>query len=202
MMCDKLNLSALTDMPHGYAARYLREDEIDLWKRIHFDDEQTADKYFGYMSEWFERVYAPNGDLFFKTCLVAADKSDTPVGTCFTWKLHDKFTTVHWYKVVKSYEGKGIGRALLSEVMRELSPEDFPVFLHTQTGSFRAIKLYSDFGFKLLRDESIGQRSNDLERGLPILKANMPPKDYAGLKYCHASQDFLEWIAEHSTNDF
>ena len=202
MMCDKLNESAFSDMPNGYSIRYLRENELDLWKRIHFDDDETADKYFGYMTEWFNRVYAPKSNLFFKTCLVAADGNDVPVGTCFTWKLADKFTTVHWYKVVKSHEGQGIGRALLSAAMRKLSDEDFPVFLHTQTGSFKAIKLYSDFGFKLLKDKTIGQRPNDLEQGLPILKKAMPYKYFNDLKQRNAPQDFLDFSAEHKSNDF
>ena len=54
--------------------------------------------------------------------------------------------------MLNEYEGKGIGRALLSYVMQSLPQNEYPVFLHTHPASFRAIKLYSDMGFKLLTD--------------------------------------------------
>jgi ribosomal protein S18 acetylase RimI-like enzyme len=201
MMCDEPNRSALSELPEGYSLRLIRADELAFWKRMPFDDKETPE-HLTFMDEYFERVYAPKGDLFYKTCLFTVNNADKPVGTFFAWKLYGKFTTLHWFKVLPSYENRGIGRALLSAVMKPLSPEDYPVYLHTQVGSFRAIKLYSDFGFKLLKDERIGHRQNDFEQCLPILERLMPPKDFANLRFGFANQDFLEAVANHETNDF
>jgi hypothetical protein len=103
---------------------------------------------------------------------------------------------------VKEYENNGIGRALLSAVMRTLTPSDYPVYLHTQVGSYRAIKLYSDFGFKILKDNPVGLRQNDLSTAIPHLKARMPTTAFNGLEFCFAEQQFLIRAANSSTNDF
>ena len=202
MMCDKLNASALSEMPSGFAVRHPRESELDVWKRMPFDDGETADQYSGYMTEYFDRVYSPKGDLFYKTCVFVVDENDMPIGTGFTWKLYERFTTVHWFKTIKAYENKGIGRALISIVMRKLQTGEYPVYLHTQVGSYRAIKLYSDFGFKLLTDSDVGLRHNDFRVGLPVLMNLMPQADFKNLRFGKASQDFLDCVASQTTNDF
>lgn len=192
MMCESLNEAALTKLPEGYHIRPCREDELDLWKAFPFDSEGDAREYRAYMDGFFDRVYAPEGDLFFRSCLFACDSDDRPVGTCFSWKVFGCATTIHWFKVRKECESKGIGRALLSEVMRGLSREDYPVFLHTQPSSFRAIKLYGDFGFQLLTDERVGHRTNDLGLALPHLERHMPEQFFRSLRFAAAPEWFLE----------
>ncbi|MGI6372088.1 MAG: GNAT family N-acetyltransferase [Caldicoprobacterales bacterium] len=80
-------------------------------------------------------------DLFFEKCLFVCDNKDIPVGTCFAWKAYDRITTIHWFKVIKEYEGLGIGRALLSIVMQSIPKEEYPVFLHTQPAKFSGNKI-------------------------------------------------------------
>ncbi|MCM3626790.1 GNAT family N-acetyltransferase [Paenibacillus glycanilyticus] len=154
------------------------------------------------MESFFQNVYAPKEALFYEKCLFVCDSQDRPVATCFAWKAYDRITTIHWYKVLKSCEGNGIGRALLSAVMQSLSKDDYPVFLHTQPGSYRAIKLYSDFGFCLLSDPVIGNRTNDLEECLPILRQYMPLQAYQALKITEAPAFFLEAVNSSSNVEF
>lgn len=192
MMCPRLNESALSDIPDGYHIRTCRREELDLWKAIHFDDETAAREQYPYMTRYFETVYEPAGEKFWNCCLFLCDADDRPVGTCFSWKAYERATTIHWYKVRKECEGNGLGRALLSEVMRKLEMSDYPVFLHTHPGCFRAIKLYTDFGFALLRDPVIGYRTNDLDVSLPYLREMMHAKAYDALKFADAPTWFLE----------
>jgi ribosomal protein S18 acetylase RimI-like enzyme len=201
MMCERLNRAALRDLPDGYSLRNPRKNELDFWKRMHFDGKETAE-HLTYMDEYFSRVYAPKGKLFFEACLFAVTRKDESVGTCFAWKLYDRFTTLHWFKVLPQYEGKGIGRALLSAVIESSPPENYPVYLHTQVGSFRAIKLYSDFGFEILQDKVVGRRRNDIDECLPILKRLMPPDAFSDLKFGNAHHGFLESVAARDTSDF
>ena len=192
MMCESLNESALSEIPHGYHIRCCHEDELILWKTIHFDTAEDAAENIDYMHGFFNRVYAPEGDLFFRTCLFICDENDHPIGACHAWKVFGCATTIHWFKIVREHEGKGLGRALLSEVLRRLEPEDFPVFLHTQPASYRAIKLYSDFGFSLIKSNCVGHRSNDLESALPHLKRIMPKNVFESLRYTKAPGWFLD----------
>lgn len=202
MMCEKLNRDALRPLPEGYHMRYGREDELDIWKAMHFDDPAVAREYHGYMGKYFDAVYAPKGDLFFRRCLYVCDKNDVPVGTCFVWKAYDRVNTIHWYKVLLPYENRGIGRALLSETMKDLDDSDYPVYLHTQPSSYRAIKLYSDFGFAFVTDPVVGHRENHLQQCLPILKEYMPEKDFENLRFAPAGKDFLDAAASSDVEQF
>lgn len=193
MMCPRLNTAALSEIPDGYHIRTCRRDELDIWKTIHFDDAETAQNQKPYMTRYFETVYEPAGDAFWDRCLfLCTDEDDTPIGTCFAWQAYGRVMTIHWFKIRKAYEGRGLGRALLSAVMRQLAPSDYPVFLHTHPGSFRAIKLYTDFGFALLTDEKIGFRANDLGDALPFLGRMMPGGAYDALRFAAAPDFFLE----------
>ncbi|SEN97774.1 GNAT family N-acetyltransferase [Paenibacillus sp. OV219] len=202
MMCSSLIPSAIQEVPQGFHVRTCRKDELDVWKTIHFDDPETARNYGEFMTNYFHDVYAQEGELFFDKCLFICNDEDAPVGTCFIWKAYGQINTLHWLKVLKSSEGKGLGRALISEVMKELGEEDYPVYLHTHPSSYRAIKLYSDFGFALLSDPVIGSRKNDLEESLPILQDHMPAEDYKNLQICQAPEEFLEAVRSSAINQF
>lgn len=202
MMCESLNESALTVLPACYHIRTCRKDELEIWKTIHFDTPSEAAENNAYMTCFFDRVYAPEGDLFFHKCLFVCDSDDRPVGTCTAWRNFGCATTIHWFKILRSHEGMGLGRALLSEVMHRLSPTDYPVFLHTQPASFRAIRLYSDFGFSLLTDAQVGHRSNDLETALPHLQKIMPKDVFAQLRHQKAPEWFLNAAATENQSVF
>lgn len=202
MMCRKLNNDATRKIPNGFHVRYCRKNELDIWKAIHFDTPEFAMKYYDFMTEYYNNVYLPKGDLFFQRCLFVCDQGDKPIGTCFLWKAYNSIWTLHWFKVLKDFEGKGIGRALLSIVMKSLPKDDYPIFLHTQPESYRAIKLYSDFGFYLLADPVIGNRQNDLDECLPVLQRYMPRSDFEKLKIDYAPKFFLNGVCSTNINEF
>ena len=202
MMCASLRQEALRALPEGYVLRSCRKEELELWKRLQFDDEQTAREYHAFMTAYFDTVYAPKGELFFQKCRLVLTARGEPVGTCFVWKAYDAAQTVHWFKVRKDCEGRGLGRALLSAVLGELGPEDFPVFLHTHPACLRALKLYADFGFQLLTDPVFGGRHNDWAESLPYLRAWLPPGTLAKLRPTVAPAWFPEVVAAAKTEQF
>lgn len=202
MMCARPNAAAFTEIPEGYHVRFCRPDELDFWKTIHFDDETAAREQKPYMDRYFDTVYAPCGDEFFRRCRFLCTEDDRPVGTCFAWKAYGRVTTIHWYKVVREYEGRGLGRALLSHVLRTVDASEYPVFLHTHPACRRAIRLYTDFGFSLLTDETVGYRKNDLEVSLPYLKNTMTAEAYAALTFASAPEDFLAAAASDEFSHF
>lgn len=89
---------------------------------------------------------------------------------------------------------------MLSAVMKAIT--DYPVFLHTQPGSFRAIKLYSDFGFSFLLDPVIGHRRNDVDSGLAFLREHMPADEYRKLRFGCAPEKFLRIVLENAEDEF
>jgi len=205
MMCPALNLSAMRELPQGFHFRMCRRDELEVWKEMLLDFPHTPEihgEYKKIMTNYYNAVYAHKSDLFFQKCLFVCNENDTPVGRGFIWKAYDKINTIHWYKVLKEYENRGIGRAILTAIMKDLKKEDYPIFLHTHPSSFRAIKLYSDFGFCLISNPVVGYRNNDLEECLPILQKFMPKNDFENLKILEAPQYFLDAAASSKVEEF
>jgi ribosomal protein S18 acetylase RimI-like enzyme len=203
MMCTTLNSGALRDFPtNEFHIRNCRENELDIWMSFPFDEPEEAEKYKDVMASFFQKVYLDKIEVFYTNCLFVCDSQDLPIATCFAWKAYDKLTTIHWFKVRKSYEGLGIGRALLSYIMQSLPKSEFPVYLHTQPSSYRAIKLYTDFGFELLSDPVIGTRTNDLAECLPILQEVMPIEAFQALRITEAPASFLEAVSSSAIVQF
>lgn len=203
MMCHTLRQAALRPLPAGFHFRLCRPDEVEAWKRLQVDDPADWDAYDAALSAYFADVYAPHGDLFFQRCTFVCDAKDTPVGACFVWPTYPGVHTIHWLKVRADMEGLGLGRALLSHIMRAESEAHYPIYLHTHPSCDRAIKLYSDLGFALLDDyPMIGHRSNDLAAALPLLRAQMPPQAFDALRIQSAPRSFLSAAAASAINAF
>ncbi|MGI5894010.1 MAG: GNAT family N-acetyltransferase [Candidatus Merdivicinus sp.] len=193
---------AFTDLPEGYQIRNCRKEELWDWMDLPFDTPEEANQYRGYMEDFFAKVYAPHGNLFFKQCRLLLEPDGRIAGSCFIWKAYEKVTTVHWFKIRKDLEGHGLGRALLSAVLREVQPEDYPICLHTQPGSFRAIKLYIDFGFYMAEDPVIGQRINQWKEALPYLREMMPKPVFDSIRIGKAPEVLLRAAAQSVINEF
>ena len=202
MMCEVLNRNALSELSASYSVRNCRSDELGIWKAMPFDDVDLAKKYEGFMSDYFITTYGGKEELFFDKTLFICDRQDKPIATCLGWKAYSEFNTIQWFKVLKEYEGQGIGRALFSIVMRQLELHDYPVYLHTQPSSFRAIKLYSDFGFSLLSGDNFGIRKNDLDECLPILEEFMPKEHFQKLSIKPTPKEFEDMVNKYDTNQF
>jgi ribosomal protein S18 acetylase RimI-like enzyme len=202
MMCEALNCNALTELPAGYSIRSCRPNELNTWKMMPFDTADLAKEYEGFMSDYFTTTYGGKEELFFAKTLFVCDRQDNPIATCLSWKAYNAFSTIQWFKVLKEYEGQGIGRALLSIVMQKLEMRDYPVYLHTQPSSFRAIKLYSDFGFSLLSGNNFGTRKNDLDECLPILEKFMPKEYFQNLRISPAPKGFADVVDRYDTSQF
>ncbi|WP_310410414.1 GNAT family N-acetyltransferase, partial [Chamaesiphon sp. OTE_8_metabat_110] len=202
MMCSALNRDALAELPAGYSIRSCRPDELGIWKMMPFNDADLAKEYEGFMSDYFAMTYGEKEELFFTKTLFVCDWQNKPIATCLIWKAYDEFNTIQWLKVLKEYEGQGIGRALLSIVMQKLEMCDYPVYLHTQPSSFRAIKLYSDFGFSLLSGDNFGIRKNDLDECMPILDKFMSKEYFQKLRIVAAPKEFVDTVNKYDTNQF
>lgn len=201
MMCEKINKDAYKELPAGYKIRKLKRTELKLWFGFPFDEPKDKVAYLGFMQTFYDNVYKKREDEFFNRCLVVCNKENKPIGTCFAWKAYEKFWTIHWYKINKECENKGLGRALLTEVMKSVPENELPIYLHTQPGSFRAIKIYSDFGFKILKDKEIGNRANNIKHAKKYLKYFM--KDYyKDIKFAKSNGELSRVSKMYSYNEF
>ena len=198
MKCSCLQEEAFGKLPEGYTVRLCRRDELKIWKVLALEEPQYVD----YLTEYFDAVYADKADEFFERCLFVCDPQGKPVGTCFLWKAYGKIETIHWLHVLPEYEGLGLGRALLTEVLQRAKVEDFPIYLHTHPHCLRAVHLYNEFGFQLVTDPVVGYRSNDWEEAMKCLKLYMPEKYVEKLQFVRADEDFLQAARSSEQSEF
>lgn len=202
MMCSEADRRAYCAPPPGYTVRACGGDEVETWKDMQVDDPGQRAAYHAVLDAYIRDVYRPRGDLFFRRCRFICAPNGTPVGTCMIWPAYGAVSTVHWLKVLPAYEGRGLGRALLTDVLSGLGQGAYPVYLHTHPSCYRAIKLYADFGYALVDAPRIGLRENDLAASLPILERVMPPEAYDRLRTVQAPEEFLAAVEQGTLNEF
>lgn len=202
MMCASPVREAASLLPEGFCFDLCREDELAIWMAFPFNTPELAAQYRSMMEDVYSTVYEPQKEEFFRRCLFVRNREGKPVATGFVWHSYGRINTLQWIKTLPEYEGRGIGRALLSKLLLELPEDAYPVYLHTHPESCRALKLYTDFGFSLITDSQIGFRTNDLEACRPYLQANMLPAAYRNLRYTTAPAELLKAAASSESEDF
>jgi GNAT superfamily N-acetyltransferase len=119
------------------------------WHHIQFRSDKltpitqnTFDRYFGQAPQELPR----------RQCYLL-DASGHPIGTATAWfdeNYHGQaWGRLHWVAVLPEWQGRGLGKALLSAVcgrLRELHPDR--AFLRTAPQRLAAIRLYLKFGFE------------------------------------------------------
>lgn len=201
MMCRRVRPEAGAPLPHGYRFALCGPEDLPAWYAFPFDTPEDARRFLPYMQAYFARVYAPRAALFHQRCLLVRSQAGEAVGTCFLWPAYGRVTTLHWLKVRREHEGRGIGRALIARAMQQAAPNDYPVYLHTQPESFRAISLYADFGFALLTDPMIGPRRNHLDECLPWLRQQMGAR-FDRLTFATAGAELIEAASMSADSEF
>ncbi|MFC5649536.1 GNAT family N-acetyltransferase [Paenibacillus solisilvae] len=161
------------ELPDGYSfERYTSGMEVK-WAAIEasvgeFENNEESLTYF-------KKEYLPYSNELKDRLLFVLNKEGEPVGTITGWwnlTGERRDLSIHWFAVSKEYQGLGIGKALVSECIRNLLhlEGDKDVYLHTQTWSYIAIALYLKTGFNMEEKETFANYQNDYEQALPILQ--------------------------------
>ncbi len=203
MMCNQINKDAYSKKLSDFSFRKCKLEEFDFWKNMQFDTEVERKNNDNYMNQYYENVYCNKETDFFDSCIFVCSKDNKKIlGTGFLWKAYGQILTIHWIKTIKEYEGLGIGRALLTYLTMNLKDSDYPILLHTQAGSFKAIKLYSDFGFKIALNEYVGNRKNEFEDSQLFLENNMNDLDFKNLTFSRIPENIIKIIGSSEINEF
>lgn len=141
-------------LPAGYRfTRYRPGLERD-WARI-----ETAVEEFGSEEEataYFAREFLPRASLLPDRMVFVCDAAEQPVGTASIWPggvLGGARQRVHWVAVAPEHQNRGLSKALLTQVLsiyRALGCGE-PVYLASQTWSYKALHVYAAFGFQPYR---------------------------------------------------
>ena len=111
------------------------------------------------------------------------------VGACIAWLDYQgtkPVSSLHWLVTKEQYQNRGIASAMLAAALNIYAEDNgFPVYLHTQPWSYKAIQLYCRYGFHLLKHETFAEFQNQYEQALPILEQ-------------YISTDYLSDLIAHS----
>ncbi len=151
------------DLPEGYSFKMYEEGNEKDWAAIEvsvleYIDEQAA-------LNKFKKFMAITDETKRRVCFIVAPNNEI-VGTASIWWEYSGQRRDPWvnYVAIKpQYQGKGLSKALISHIL-ELSliiEGDRNVYLHTQTWSHIAVRLYQSFNFEITEEPNLYKYKND-----------------------------------------
>jgi len=152
MIRDNLEDLPHHELPPGYRFRLFRKGDERLWAEIEYsaDEFESADAALAR----FNKDFGPCVDEMERRCFFVETDGGQAVGTGMAWCGRDflggEYGRVHWISVRPEFQGRGLGKALISRVMDRLAESHDKACLKTHTNNIAAIKLYLDFGFRPL----------------------------------------------------
>ena len=151
LRCDRY-LTTTPILHNGYEFRMYQDGDERKWAQLEYEigDFDSVDE----AEQYFISTYCSKKALdITERCVFVVNEKNEIVGSCIAWKELRNDTLVaslHWLVVSPQYQGKGIGKALCQKVMQIFVVNDeFPVYIHTQPWSYKAIILYVRQGFKI-----------------------------------------------------
>lgn len=151
-------------LPEGYSFSMFAPGDEKEWAEIEasvLEFPRGVDALVHFQNRF---LYAPQEVA--RRCLFIQNPAGEKIATATIWWEYSGKRRDPWvsYVAVKpDYQGLGLSKALLSHLL-ELSAEiegDRKVYLHTQTWSHRAVKLYEKFGFYITKEPNLFKYANN-----------------------------------------
>lgn len=182
-------------LPEGYTFSFFEQGNEEDWARIEasvleFDSQEAA-------KDYFVRDYMPHRELLKERCLFVRDPQGIPVATATAWfavSVLGYQPSLHWVGVTPSSQGLGLGKKIIQEATRLFCRTDpaLDVFLHTQTWSYKAVKIYHQLGYRMLRQQQVAVMSNgaagtqiapnEFEQALSVLEGVLDQETVSALR--------------------
>ena len=171
------------ELPEGFSIVSYHPGYEKDWARLEcaigdFDSTMEAEQYF-------VKTYLQEPEML-SDILFALDSNNAVVGSCIAWQDKrgpDTVSSLHWLVVDEQYQRIGLGRALCVSVMNIYAGQGaFPVYIHTQPWSWKAILLYLSLGFKLQKTDTFSNYVNEYEKALSELGRVLTEEQFAILQ--------------------
>ncbi|MCL2815592.1 MAG: GNAT family N-acetyltransferase [Oscillospiraceae bacterium] len=160
-------------LPDGFTFSFFQAGDEKSWAEIEtsvleFSDESDALTYF-------QETYMPLAPELEKRCLFIENHQNTKIATSTAWWDYTGIRRdpwLHWVAVNPQYQNLGLGKAIISkatQLMLEIEGDrDF--YLHTQTWSHKAIKIYEQMGYRVTDEKNLrGYTNENYEKAMAVL---------------------------------
>lgn len=171
-------------LPDGYAFRFYRPGDEVHWAAIEtsvleFDSRDGA-------LEYFNRTFKPYPTELTRRCVFITNGAGIPVATATAWWVgegENRQAALHWVAVRPEYQGKGLGKTVVRKVLTlfHLYEKGRDIYLHTQTWSHAAVRMYYDLGFRMVKTGGAGGTENDYPEAVEILRGVLGEEMYRKL---------------------
>ncbi len=140
------------ELPEGFVFRGYEPGFENAWAELIFETEQaeTLEK----AREIFTKEFLESPEDLERRCLFVIEESSGRIAATASLWYGDLFGEVmqriHWVATRPEYQGKGLVKALMTrllDIYNELGCKGF-IYLTSQTWSYKALNLYSRFGFR------------------------------------------------------
>ena len=134
-------------LPAGFAFRPMQPEDGPTWDDLWRD----AEPYFQITSGKFTQEFGGDLPAIPRRCFLLVDAGGKAIGTISAWyDTHhpgQDYGRVHWLAIRRSYQGRGLAKAMMTHALNVLAQWHQRAVLTTQTRRCGALKLYLDFGF-------------------------------------------------------
>ena len=165
-------------LPPGFRFAYYAPGDEKEWARIEtsvleFECEMDALLYF-------QKEFLPYGREVPIRCMFVETDGGEKIATASAWWGYTgarRDPMMHWVAVKPDWQGKGIGKAIIARIIRRMIEieGDRVFYLHTQTWSYKAVRLYRQSGFYITDEPGVQGNANDrFAEALAILSRVIP----------------------------
>lgn len=164
----------------GYHYSTYCNDDNKRWAQMEVDN-NDFDTYSNAYS-YFNNKYLAKEEKLKKSFIGIRNDNDYLVGSIMCWndiKNNHLVNSLHWLIVDPQYQELGIGKKLVDALLFYASKNQlFPIYLHSQPWSYKAIGIYSSKGFKITKSDTFKNYSNDYDIAIKILENYMPKEKW------------------------
>ncbi len=152
------NINALHEyaLPENYRSRHFNRGDESIWAEVEKEAGEFASVQSGI--EQLQKEFGPFMGEFEKRCFFIENNEGKAIGTATAWysSVLDDYNKdfqdmswgrLHWVGIREDYQGKKLGKPLVSIAIKRLTQLHKKVYLTTQTTSIKAVNMYLDFGF-------------------------------------------------------
>ena len=160
-------------LPDGYRYTLYNQGDEYSWARIETAVLEFEDEFTALMR--FNREYMTNPEELYRRVLFIENSNGEKVASTVPWwKIVDdeRRPWLHWVAVHPSYQGIGLGKAIISRTVQHMIDleGDVDFYLRTQTWSYKAVSIYKANGFEPTDEKILYVERKSYKDAMKILK--------------------------------
>ena len=162
------------ELPDNFSFVYFKAGDEKAWAKIETSVLEFPDELDALIR--FQKEYLPFISELERRCIFIQNSAGEKIATSTAWWNYTgvrRDPWVHWVAVKPEYQGLGLGKAIISKItqlMVEIEGDrDF--YLHTQTWSHKAIKIYERMGYFITAEKNLHKYTNEnYEKAMEVLR--------------------------------